>query len=486
MYILLAILIFGFLILIHELGHFIAARICGVTVLEFAIGMGPKIFSIKSKKSGTAYSLRLFPLGGFVSMLGETGMEAVQGENGEKSDTEVDNSIFVNDASKENTPDVQEDNANTSPEREMNDVADEPDPHAYSSQNVWKRMFISLAGPFMNVFMGFVLMFVFVFSSALSNPLGTNEVGAFFVTYKGEQHQSFATGDYLSKIAETGTQASEQQLVAVQSYSQLLEMVKKSTTNTFTVEVMRVVTESDVQSVKRITLTNVYLDESILEAQFDYSRSEQSGLKVDDQIIKVNKTPVHTQNELAYEVMNQGYKPMTLTVIRNGEKVVLENVVVRTFTDSGVTFGDVDFRVWAEPVEEGKSAPSFGILMKHVWFRSLSTVKMVYDSLGGLFSGRYGVEAVSGPVGITQTISDVAKTGFLNVLYLVVIISINLGIMNLLPIPGLDGGHMLIYVIEVVRGKPMKKEVESIITAIGLLAMIGLAILIAIKDIINL
>ena len=72
------------MIFIHELGHFIAARICGVRVLEFAIGMGPKLFSRKSKKSGTVYSLRVFPIGGYVSMMGETGMETVQGENGEE------------------------------------------------------------------------------------------------------------------------------------------------------------------------------------------------------------------------------------------------------------------------------------------------------------------------------------------------------------------------------------------------------------------
>ena len=83
MSILLALLVFGVLIFIHELGHFLAARACGVGILEFSIGMGPKILSKKSKKSGTVYSLRLFPIGGFVSMLGENGMEAVQGDNGQ-------------------------------------------------------------------------------------------------------------------------------------------------------------------------------------------------------------------------------------------------------------------------------------------------------------------------------------------------------------------------------------------------------------------
>ena len=81
MYILLALLFFGLLIFIHELGHFVVARLCGVKVLEFAIGMGPKLLSKASKKSGITYSLRAIPIGGFVSMLGENGMEAVQGSS---------------------------------------------------------------------------------------------------------------------------------------------------------------------------------------------------------------------------------------------------------------------------------------------------------------------------------------------------------------------------------------------------------------------
>jgi regulator of sigma E protease len=124
--------------------------------------------------------------------------------------------------------------------------------------------------------------------------------------------------------------------------------------------------------------------------------------------------------------------------------------------------------------------------MKHTFWRSYSTVKMVFDTLGGLFSGRYGMQAVSGPIGITQMIGEVAKTGWLNVVNMIVMISVNLGIMNLLPIPALDGGHLLLYAVEVVRRKPLKPEVEGIINFVGLVLMLGLAVLIAIKDVIAL
>jgi len=103
-----------------------------------------------------------------------------------------------------------------------------------------------------------------------------------------------------------------------------------------------------------------------------------------------------------------------------------------------------------------------------------------------LFSGRFGVETVSGPVGITKTISSAAQVGLSNVLYLVTVISINLGVMNLLPIPALDGGHLLLYLIEAIRRKPVKREVEGIINFVGLALMLSLMVLISIKDIISL
>jgi regulator of sigma E protease len=231
--------------------------------------------------------------------------------------------------------------------------------------------------------------------------------------------------------------------------------------------------------VVQVLIKDVPLTREFVETYFTTSLSEQSGLQIGDEILKVNSTRVHTGHELRYEIMNQGHSIMKLTVLRNGETQVL-NVRVPNFQESGATFGDMDFLIYAE------SDFNLGIILKHTWFRSCSTVKMVFDSLFGLFSGRYSVEAVSGPVGITKTISDAAQTGWLNVLYLVVVISINLGIMNLLPFPALDGGHLMIYFIEVIRRKPMKRELEGMINFIGLLILLSLAVLIAIKDIISL
>ena len=458
LYILLALVIFGVLIFIHELGHFVVARLCDVKILEFAIGMGPKLISHKSKKSGIIYSLRLVPLGGFVSMWGENGMEAVQGPQPElPDDPERKDTFFFN-----TEPDSESNTQETTPS-----ISEEDAKHMYSNQSVWKRMLISLAGPAMNVLLGFLLMLVIVIASGGGN-VGNTVVANFHVVYTAEtEHDGLIKGDYIIALDQ----------VRVDSYQQLKACVEADVDGLFDLVVHRLYENG---TDELLDLKGVALDADLLKNAFTSSLSEQSGLEKGDEIKKINNTRVHTAHELTYEISNQGHRPMQFTVLRNGEEVVLENVIVPSFVDSGATFGNMDFRVYPEPEFDFKT------ILKHTWYRSVSTVKMVFDSLFGLFSGRYGVEAVSGPVGITKTISDVAKMGWLNLLHLVTVISINLGVMNLLPVPALDGGHLLIYIIEAIRRKPLKKEVEGMINFIGLVVIFTLAVLIMIKDFIAL
>lgn len=442
LYIVYAILIFGLLIFIHELGHFIVARLCGVKVLEFAIGMGPKLFSWKGKKHGTVYALRAFPIGGFVNMLGENGMEAVQGENGmngEEEKTQTQESVEL-------TPDIAK--------------------QAYCNQSVWKRILISIAGPAMNIILGVLLMLVVVLIGG-HNSAATSVVAGFHVQYTAEEAQhGFETDDHLYSV--NGKR--------ILSYAEFERLVKESNGESLTVTVQRLNAEGTDYEMIDIP---VVLGQADL-ALFTGSLSENSGLQINDEIIKVNSTRVHTYDELNYEISNQGYKPMTFTVLRGEEKIVIENVIVPSYINEGALLGYMDFLIYRE------SKFDFFTVIKHTWCRSVSTVKMVYDSLFGLFSGRFGVETVSGPIGITKVVGKAAEYGFTILLNIVVIISINLGVMNLLPIPALDGGHIFIYLIEVVRRKPMKRELEGLINFIGLVLMLALAVLVAIKDIIAL
>lgn len=479
--ILLALLIFGVLIFIHELGHFLVARAFGVKILEFAIGMGPKLFSFVSKKSGTRYSLRLIPIGGFVSMLGENGMEAVQGSQKAKTDSNSGDPIFLNDTKEENSAENTAKNDDFAEGKaETSETDPELDKQAYCNKSVWVRMLISLAGPLMNLLLGFLLMMVLVISAG-PNEAATTTVAGFHVTYSAEEsYAGLQKGDYLYLLKSGPDDTNEQDDVRIVSMEQLKKAVAESETGEITFSVLRLNADGS-DTISPNPVITIALTDEILGEKFATSLSAASGLQIGDVILKVNKTNVHTYDQLSYEIANQGYQPVDLTVRRNGEKVILSNVTVPRYEASGITFGEVDFLIYRE------ADFHFGIILKHTFFRSVSTVKMVFDSIKGLFIRRYGFEALSGPIGITKTISDVAKSGqTLNLLYLVIVISINLGVMNLLPFPALDGGHLLLYLVEAVRRKPIRREVEGVINFVGLILILLLAVIIAIKDIISL
>ena len=365
LYVLLAILSFGLLIVLHELGHFLTARLFGVGINEFSIGMGPKLFSWKGKprkekknkehppleeereeeakqEPCTEYSLRALPFGGYVSMVGED--------------------------------------------------EDSEDPTAFSRKPAWQRLLIVVAGPLTNVLLGFLLMLIIVLAST---RLATNVVGAF--------------------------------------------------------------------------------DEGAV--------SEKYGLQLGDTVIAVGDVSIHTGNELVYEIMNQGrveategFVAIDLTVLRDGEEIFLPAVQFPSTEVEGVLFGSADFRVYGEE-------KTFLSVIEHTFFRSVSTVKMIFDQLIDLLRGRYGLNAVSGPIGITQEVANAAEMGIINLIYLMAVITVNLGVFNLLPLPALDGGRLLFILIELIAGRPVDKKVEGYIHFAGLLILFGLMILIACKDI---
>ena len=373
LYVLLALLVFGLLVLIHELGHFLVAKAFGVGIREFSIGMGPKIFSWKGKKKWgeedelrqpaatdpdaaededekepeervTTYSLRAMPIGGYVSMVGE--------------DEESESSA------------------------------------SFEKKSVWKRIAIVLAGPVMNVLLGAILMLILVLST--THP-------------------------------ETG---------------------------------------------KTLLLSNRI-------GAFQEGSVSHAVLQVEDQIVRVNGVRVHTGNELVYEIMNQGYEPLDLTVIRNGEETLLEDVVFPGMEAEGIAFGSADFKLYTEEV-------TFGNVIKHTFFRSTSTVKMIFDQLGALLTGRFGLNAVSGPIGVTEAMGDAAKDGFSSFLNLVIIITINLGVFNLLPVPALDGGRLLFLLIEAIARRPLNKKIEGYINFAGLMILFAIMIIVTCKDIVGL
>ncbi len=225
---------------------------------------------------------------------------------------------------------------------------------------------------------------------------------------------------------------------------------------------------------------------STVVARFDEnSLSAQQGLELKDEIIEINGKKIRCYSDMTYKIMADGIEPLDIKVIRNGEEVFLEDISFGIQTQEGVSFATMDFMVYAKE----KTAIN---LIKESFWQSVSTVYMTVDSLVDTFKGRYGMEAVGGPIAIggeiNKTIQSSNNVGdtVLNITHLMVLISISLGVFNLLPIPVLDGGRLVFYIIEAIRRKPMDPKIEQNISAAFTMLLFALMIFVAFKDIVGL
>ncbi len=204
--------------------------------------------------------------------------------------------------------------------------------------------------------------------------------------------------------------------------------------------------------------------------------SESTGLKIDDKILEVDGRKIYTFYDLSYAFTNVPDGKIDMTVLRNGEEKELKDVTFKTEEDNGISYLTLDFKVYG-------IKKTFGSFIQQTIKTSVSYCAVIWRSLIDLLSGKYGLSAVSGPVGVTVAIADAAKQNLRNLLPLMALITINLGLFNLLPVPALDGGRLLFILIEMITRKPVPQKWESIVHAVGFVLLIGLMLLIAAKDI---
>lgn len=335
MSIIVSMLVFGVVIMIHELGHFIMAKNSGIKVNEFSIGMGPQLFG--KTVGDTLYSVRALPIGGYVAMEGED----------EESDAEG----------------------------------------AFNSVPVQSRIGVVVAGAIMNMILGFIVLF------------------------------------YL-----TSTQPA----------------ITSRTVSSF----------------------------------YDGAMTQQTGLMVNDEIIAINGRKCYIANDIIYEFARTQNGVADFTVIRNGEKVELENITFDTYMDeeTGIKQMVIDFTVY--PTE--KTVPN---MAKEAFNWTISIARMVFLSLVDLVTGNVAINQMSGPVGIVSTISEAVSYGLESVLMILAMITINLGVFNLLPFPALDGGRLVFLLIELVRGKPIDQKYEMWVNAAGMIILLGFMVFVTFSDI---
>ncbi|MBP3480257.1 MAG: RIP metalloprotease RseP [Clostridia bacterium] len=216
-------------------------------------------------------------------------------------------------------------------------------------------------------------------------------------------------------------------------------------------------------------------------AKFDDGAvSAQSGLKENDKILKINNYGVNSYLDITYGLATAGTDPVSVTVERDGETVVLNDVQFPVANDDNVgEYLTLDFMVFGK-------RPSFLSTIKYSFDWTVSISKSIYSFFGTLFTGQADLNQISGPVGTTTAIGESAKVGLDSLLLVVALISINLGIVNLLPFPALDGGRILFLAIEAVRRKPISQKVEYAVNAAGLILLLALMAVITVKDVIHL
>lgn len=219
---------------------------------------------------------------------------------------------------------------------------------------------------------------------------------------------------------------------------------------------------------------------STIVAGFHENSTSSRYLMEGDEILRVNNHRVYSDNDLVYEFMRDRDGVMEMQVLRGGEKLTLPNV---TFQMRDVGDGAqaifIDFKVRAVPkTVMGVVANSFN------WTNSI--VKQVWGSFIDLITGRYGINQLSGPVGVTSAIGQASSMGLRSLLLLVAFITVNLGVFNLLPLPALDGGRLIFLLIELVRRKPVSPKYEGLVHAVGFILLIGIMIIVTVNDVVRL
>lgn len=216
---------------------------------------------------------------------------------------------------------------------------------------------------------------------------------------------------------------------------------------------------------------------STVIAEFEENAvSQESGLMVNDKILEVDGRKIYTTYDLSYAFTNIPNGKVDMTVLRDGKKTELNEVTFKTQEEQNITFMTVDFKVYG--IEK-----TFGSYIKQTVNTAISYCAVIWRSLIDMISGKYGISAVSGPVGVTVAIADAAKASLQSVLPIMALITINLGLFNLLPLPALDGGRLLFILIEMIVRKPVPQKYESVVHAVGFVILLAFMLLVVAKDI---
>ncbi len=403
------IILLGVLITIHELGHFVVAKMCKVKVNEFSIGFGPKIWQKQGKE--TIYTLRLIPLGGYNSLEGEE----------ERSEDEK----------------------------------------SFSKASIPKRIAIVIAGATVNIIFAIIIYFTL---SSTSGTFISNEIDSCIDGYAAK-NVGLISGD---KIIELNGKK-------IQSKKDLDKILSKSKGEEIKAKIEREgqIKEYNIKPTEvKSKITGIYLDDRCkIVAVERGSSSEKQGIKANDILLKINGIDINGDRNIALEeIGKKDINIMTFVIKRDNKEITIELQpdYVSTYY-LGVNLKPAKDTFINRCINGGMQTGEFLV--------------SIVDNLKQLFTGNVGVDQMMGPVGISEV---VAKTdGIREFFEMMALISLSLGVTNLLPIPALDGGRILILLIEAIRRKPMNQQTEINIQLAGFAILIALSLYVTYNDILR-
>ncbi|WP_104471427.1 RIP metalloprotease RseP [Acinetobacter indicus] len=438
-----AILLLGPLIAIHEFGHYFVARKLGVKVLVYSIGFGPTVLKWTSKKSGIQYQLSALPLGGYVKMLDE---------------------------------------------REGN-VAEEDLPFAFNRQHPWKRIAIVAAGPLINLVFAIVLFWILFLPS--QEQLNTRVGKVLPQTPAAEVNMQ--PGDRITAV--DGTQVSTWEKLnfalvdrAGETGTIHIQANRDGQLQNFQLPIQDFLKDQSQSPLEVLGFTPYRPNiPAVVSKLSEDGAAIRQGMKEGDQILAIDGVVMKDWYDVVQVVQASPEKLLKIDVLRQDQRVQLEIMPQAKRDNMGNTTGILG--VQSDPgkitiPEEYKQtiqySPTEALMMAVDKTGQISS--MILNSIVKMVRGLIGLDNLSGPITIAKVAGQSAEMGWQTFISFMALMSVSLGILNLLPIPMLDGGHLVYYFIELIRGKPVSEQIQLVGLKIGMVLLGSMMLLALFND----
>ena len=437
-YILAFAVLLGVLVTIHEFGHFIVARMCNVHVQRFSVGMGP-VFYKKCDKHGTEFALSAIPLGGYVSM--------------------ITNKLI------ELEPEIK------------NQLTEEQLKNTFDSKPKAHRAAIMFAGPLANFLLSIVI-FTGIFLNTV-DPKIVPVINSVNQEIIYSNNETFKANDKILSINNVTVKEAKDinlELLSYAGYSgDLMFSVERDNSdkpiNVFVgLKDFLPTSQSQADPTGSLGIKVEYFMQPIIGKVISGGSADRAGIKSNDKILEINNSKILFANDIQKKVSENPNRSLEFKLIRDGQIIYLP-VNIDSQINENVTKGILGVSFGAS--RNFRQSISKGIY--ETYNLSLKTLQFI----GKMITGNMGTENLSGPIGIAQMAGNTAQAGFLPFMYLMALLSISLAVLNLLPIPVLDGGQLTLLGIEAIRGKPLPEKAENIIYTGGAV-LVGMLMIFAI------